>query len=219
MNESEKRLNRSAARMSLCALLAQSLNYPDSVLVESLVRGDFADKSLDALNTLGIGGQADALQALRGEYGEPGIDPVALLLEIEKDYTRMCFASKPRLVYLFESVYKEGTLYDESTFQIARLYYDAGLKVEEAFSLPPDHIAVELEFLSFLNFKEKEGIRTGDRKIEDYAVELQKKVLEDHLRGFALSLAERLGTHARTNFFRTLAGIMMAFFSEPANLV
>lgn len=219
MNESDQRLNRPAARTSLCALLAQALNYPDSTLVESLVRGDFADQCLDALNALGVEGQTEALQALRGECGDPGIDPAALLLEIEKDYTRMCFASKPRLVYLFESVYKEGKLYDESTFQIARLYYDAGLKIEEAFSLPPDHIAVELEFLSFLNFKQLEGIRTGDRKTEEYAVELQKKVLEDHLRGFALSLAERLGTHARMNFFRTVGGVMKAFFSEPAHQV
>ena len=205
--------------MSLCALLAQALNYPDGLLVESLIRGDFTDKSLESLDALGIGGQTDALNTLRQEYGDPGIDPASLLLEIERDYTRMCFASKPRLVYLFESVYKEGKLYDESTFRIARLYYDAGLKVEEAFSLPPDHIAVELEFLSFLNFKQGEGIRAGDRKIENYAVELQKKVLEDHLRSFALSLAGRLGVHARTILFRTVAGVMTAFFSEPAHLV
>jgi putative dimethyl sulfoxide reductase chaperone len=219
MNESEKRLNRSEARISLCALLSHALNYPDGALVESLIRGDFTDRSLDALDVLGIGGLAACLRSLREECGDPGIDPAALLLEIEKDYTRMCFASKPRLVYLFESVYKEGKLYDESTFQIARLYYDAGLKMEEAFTLPPDHIAVELEFLSFLNFKQAEGIRANDRKIEDYAADLQKKVLEDHLCAFALSLSEKLGAHARTNFFRTVAGVMKAFFSEPANLV
>ncbi|MCE5263723.1 MAG: molecular chaperone TorD family protein [Deltaproteobacteria bacterium] len=199
--------------------MAHALNYPDNALVESLVRGDFADKSLEALDALGMGGLTAGLQSLRQEYGDPGIDPAALLLEIEKDYTRMCFASKPRLVYLFESVYKEGKLYDESTFRIARLYYDAGLKMEEAFTLPPDHIAVELEFLSFLNFKQAEAIRSGDRKIEDYAIELQKKVLEEHLCGFALSLSERLGAHARTNFFRTVAGVMQAFFSGPVNPV
>ena len=108
---------------------------------------------------------ANDLKTLEEEYAGREADRAALLVEIEKDYTRMCFASKPRLVYLFESVYREGKLYEESTFQIARLYYDAGLKVEEAFRLPPPTtIAVELEFMAFLAFKETEGIRTGDER-------------------------------------------------------
>ena len=59
------------------------------------------------------------------------------LLDLEKDYTWMCFASKPRQVYLFESVYREGKLLQESTFEIARLYFEAGLQLTETFTLPP----------------------------------------------------------------------------------
>lgn len=203
--------------MSLFTLLAHSLNYPDGDLVDGLCQGNFTGQVAEALETLGIGGPAEDLETLRKEYAGRETDRAALLLEIEKDYTRMCFASKPRLVYLFESVYREGKLYDESTFQIARLYYDAGLKVEEVFRLPPDHIAVELEFMAFLAFKETEGIRTDDEKIRGYAVDLQKRTLEEHLRVFALTLAESLGKHAHANFYRTVAGILTFFLSDPAH--
>ncbi|MFY9398917.1 MAG: molecular chaperone TorD family protein [Desulfomonilia bacterium] len=214
MKSDTDRINRAAAKAALYSLLAQALNYPDEDLVKSLCRGSFFREVMDALDALGIGGLNDSLEALQEELTGPGVDQSALLLEIEKDYTWMCFASKPhRLVYLFESVYNEGKLYDESTFQIARLYYEAGLKVEKDFRLPPDHIAVELEFMSFLSFKEMEGLKTGDGKIESYAVELQGRTLDEHLRRFALAVAGNLGKHAKTGFYQAVAKVMAALFS------
>lgn len=216
MHESGEKLNRAAARASLCSLLAQALNYPDKDLVEHLCRGDHLGEILYALTVLGITGPEEDLKTLQGEYTAPKVDQAALLLEIEKDYTWMCFASKPRrLVYLFESVYNEGKLFDESTFQIARLYYEAGLKVDENFRLPPDHIAVELEFMAFLSFKEMDGIKAGDRRIEEYAEALQKKTLHEHLQNFALIVAENLSKHAKTGFYQGIAKVMTAFFSNP----
>ena len=214
MNVSEEKLNQAAAKATLYSLLAQALNYPDKDLVESLCSGSFLRETKDALEVLGISGLDDQLAALQKEYIDSKAGQAALLLEIEKDYTWMCFASKPRrLVYLFESVYNEGKLYDESTFQIARLYYEAGLKVEKDFRLPPDHIAVELEFMSFLSFKEMEGLKTGDGKIESYAVELQGRTLDEHLRRFALAVAGNLGKHAKTGFYQAVATVMAALFS------
>lgn len=213
MNETEKRLKRIAARTSLYQVLAQSLNYPDEALVGTFSTCYYHHTLADSVEILGINGLQSELASLKEQLTKPGI-----LLDLEKDYTRMCFSSKPRLVYLFESVYKEGKLYDESTFQIARMYYDAGLKVEEDFRLPPDHIAVELEFMSFLSFKEMEGIREGNTKIENYAVELQKAALDKHVREFALSVAERMEKHAGLDFYRFTARLMKSFFSNPSYL-
>lgn len=218
MNESGKNLGSASARAALYSLLAQALNYPDGDLVENLCRGDHIGKIIEAFNALGIKGLEGYLEALQKECTGPSVDREALLLEMEKDYTWMCFASKPhRLVYLFESVYNEGKLFDESTFSIARLYYEAGLKVDEEFRLPPDHIAVELEFMSFLCFKEVEGIKAGDSKITDYAAELQKRTLDEHLHRFALTVAANLGKHAKTSFYQGTAKVMTALFSNPAN--
>ena len=217
MNDSGEKCRHASARATLCSLLAQALNYPDKDLVDALCRGAYLPAVLAALKDLDITGPEKDLKALQKAYTAPKIDRAALLLEIEKDYTWMCFASKPRrLVYLFESVYNEGNLYDESTFAIARLYYDAGLKVEEDFRLPPDHIAVEFEFMAFLSFKEMEGVKTGDARIADYAALLQKKTLDEHLGKFALSVAERLGRHAGTSFYRVIAQVMTAYFLHPA---
>jgi TorA maturation chaperone TorD len=208
-----QRFAEPSSKMTIYSLLAQAINYPGKDLVKSLTSGEFTSKLSEALQNIGINGSSDDLLTLERDYAKPGNNESVLLLELEKDYTWMCFASKPRQVYLFESVYREGKLLQESTFQIARLYYDAGLKLSEDFKLPPDHIAVEFEFMAYLCFNEVNGIKNADHKVESYAIELQKKVLEEHLQAFGLFLSEKLGQHAKTAFYRVVARIVKSVLS------
>ncbi len=197
------------AKAGLHSLLAQAFNYPDEKLVSTLRGGEFLDALEQWAEALGHQGLRKPITACRKEYsGKQSGGKAAVLLELERDYTRLFFASKPRLAYLFESVYREGKLMQESTFQIARLYADAGVKLTEDFRLPPDHIAVELEFLSFLVFKEIEGTKKEDQKQIDYARELQALVVNEHLRPFAQNIGERVAEHARTSFYRTAALVL-----------
>lgn len=206
-----KRLPELQAKAVLHSAFAQAFNYPDAKLVESLMTGEFVDTICQSLAALGHTSASEDVSKLKQEYPNSA-DRNQLLLEFERDYTRMFFASKPRLAHLFESVYREGKLLQESTFEIARLYHDAGLHLNDDFSLPPDHIAVELEFTSFLFFKEIEGIRTGNQEIAEYARELQAVVIDKHLRPFVLNLAEKVATHARTAFYRVMAGAMKQYY-------
>lgn len=194
-----------AARTVLYGSLAQAFNYPDEALAGALADGEFLAMPADVLPMRAI----EILGPL-GVYRGTGRE--ALLLDLERDYTWMFFASKPRIAYLFESVYNEGKLYQESTFQIARLYHDAGLKVEEAFKLPPDHIAVEFEFMAYLAFSESEAITKGNRENEQYARELQEKVLAEHLRPFAFALGERIHGNAKTDFYRAMGELLIQLF-------
>ncbi len=197
------------AKAGLHSLLAQAFNYPDEKLVTALRGGEFLDALEQWAEALGLTGLRKPIAACRKEYaGKQSGGKAAVLLELEKDYTRMFFASKPRLAYLFESVYREGKLLQESTFEIARLYADAGLKLTEDFRLPPDHVAVELEFLSFLVFKEIEGTKKEDKKQIDFARELQERVVKEHLRLFAQNIGEKVTEHARTSFYRTVALVL-----------
>lgn len=156
------------------------------------------------------------LAALEKGYVGPDKETDTLLLEMERDYTHMFFSSKPRLVYLFESVYNEGKLLQDSTFQIARLYYDAGLKLTDDFKLPPDHIAVELEFMSYLYFNEMEAINKNHHENVKYAQKLQKEVMEKHLDAFGGTLARKVAEHARTVFYQSMAQIFITLLEEDA---
>ncbi len=206
------------AKAALHSLLAQAMNYPDAKLVDSLRKGKFAGALSSSLVVLGNTSLKGDIKKCRKEYlRKDSMDKKEMLLGLERDYTRMFFSSRPRLAYLFESVYREGKLLQESTFEIARLYRDAGLVLNEDFRLPPDHIAVELEFLSFLFFKEIEGLKNGNKETAEYARELQEIVISEHLRSLALNVAERVVQHARTAFYRTVARVLQQYFSQDVS--
>ena len=192
-------------------LLAKGFEYPDGELVASLTAPKPEERFLwrleQAAGLMGEGTLAGNLQAME-DFIDIYSDPKVLLLELEKDYTRACFASRPRLVPLFESVYKEGKLLQDSTFEVARLYYEAGLQAEEKFDLPPDHIAVELEFMSYLCFQHIEGLQKADDGLVAKAVELQRELLDEHLLDFATSFAKKFQQHGRTPFYRNLASCL-----------
>jgi len=206
-------VNRVAALQAhavVSSLLARALNYPDATLVDLVRSGEIATTLLDALGTLEKNEVRAEVEMLRQALAPT---QEGFLLELQRDYTRMFFTSAPRLVYLFESVYREGGLLQESTFEVARLYRDAGLAVQETFTLPPDHIAVELEFLSFLFFKELKGTDDGQADAVEYARELRGLLLERHLRAFALHLAEKMSQHARCQFYKVVGAALHGYFA------
>ncbi len=202
MNE---HLDTVAAKSMLYTRLAYALNYPDMDLVSSLVEGRFR---CDLTSVLPL----EARAILEGLSVYSGSEREKALLDLERDYTWMFFASKPRIAYLFGSVYSEHKLYQDSTLEIARLYHEAGLKVEEAFKLPPDHIAVELEFMSYLAFNEMEAIKAANGESEEYALELQQKALDKYVGPLARNIGERIAKGAKTEFYRTIGHILTAIF-------
>lgn len=184
----------------------QAFNYPVECLSQSLSTGEYGR----LLRGITQNGEID----LSGIDSYLGKDEKEVLLELERDYTWIFFASKPRIAYLFGSVYEEGKLYQDSTFKIARLYHEAGLNVKESFGLPPDHIAVELEFMAYIAFNFIDSLKNGNVENMKYAEELEKQVFENYLSGFAIKVGETIKEKAKTEFYRNIGSITTLFFSK-----
>ena len=202
-------MEASASRAPIYKFLAEALNYPVEEFLLALRSKEYMAEMREAVDAQPKAVR-EALNSLEKVYQDTDKDTKELLLELEKDYTWMFLASRPRLVHLFESVYKEGKLYQESTFEIARIYHQAGLIPSEEFRLPPDHIALEFELMAYLAFQENEAKRSENQENAEYAASLQEKVLNEHLRSFALNVAERMAGHAKTEFYRVVAQIIKA---------
>ena len=176
--------------------LALAANYPSQALVEDLCSGAYSKRMVGVLATLGLTEDCARLEDLAGRYTSKHSRFQENLLALEKAYTRMCFASKPRQVYLFGSVYNEGKLLQDSTFQIARLYHEAGLQVDDTFRLPPDHIALELEFMAYLCHQEARAAMEKETDRAAYAQRLQGVVLDNHLGPFAYRFGQKMAKYA-----------------------
>lgn len=189
------------SNMFLYSWLSKALDYPTPEFIETLINGDL----INSVDT-------NEFRQLK-KYIDSFNSPEELLLELQKEYTRLCYVSKPRLVPLFESVYKEGKLFQDSTFQIARLYDEAGLRLEDGFKLPPDHISLELEFMAYLIYQEIEAIIDANEDNAELAMALQKETLINHLGSFGLGFAEKMMENTNNDFFKSTATILRDFLS------
>ncbi len=200
-------LARGLARETLCRLLA-ACHYQPAV--------EFAEENVfDALED--AAGRVDSAfiepaRALGSEFARSG--PDALLI----DYTRLFIGPAQIVAKPYESVWldvQESTM-GNSTLEVLDIYRDGGFEIDDAFRDLPDHIAVELEFLYLLIFRENQAHRRGDlaelRAVDD----LKRRFLHGHLGRWVGPFANAVRAGAETDFYRHLAELTARFVSVEA---
>lgn len=131
------------------------------------------------------------------------------------EYARLFHYSRPRLVPPYESVYTEKRLFGERTMEIKRLYVAAGLEFRDPYNLPPDHIAYELEFMSYL-CEQEEAYR--GTILAEKAREMQREVVCRHLSDFAPEVARRLKMYSKMRFYRLVGELLESFMESEIAL-
>jgi len=105
----------------------------------------------------------------------------------------------------------DKTAIQESTLAVLELYREGGFEVDEGFLEVPDHIAVELEFLYMLVFKQNEAHRAGLADARAAWEQLQAMFLGEHLGKWVTPFAAAVRAGARTPFYRELADLTERF--------
>jgi TorA maturation chaperone TorD len=96
------------------------------------------------------------------------------------------------------------------------LYQDADFEVDEDFKELPDHIAVELEFLYLLIFRENEALRAGDTAMLERTRSLKRHFLDQHLGRWVTPFAAAMRGNAQSAFYRTLADLTEMLVKQEA---
>ncbi len=102
----------------------------------------------------------------------------------------------------YESVYNYSVgetpgLWGSVTEQVQAFYNSVGLAIDEEVNLIPDHLSAELLFMAWL--------------IESGRGEEQEGFIEDHLVKWVPGFCDELQTHAKTEFYREVAGLLKEF--------
>jgi len=190
-----------------CQLLAPLFYPPDQELVKLTHQGtlySFFEKYIQSL-----GGTKDLLKGflLKGE-------PENLLRDLKFEYARLFSGLSEESVSLVESFYKpwthdpncslsfaseRGLLMGDSAVHLLEIYRQCSLEISEEFKGCPDHIAMELEFLSYLYQ------RATDVEIKIF--------IKDHLDWipFLREEAERLHAHS---FYVSALGALDLFINK-----
>jgi len=187
-----------------CQLLASLFYPPDQELVKLIHQGtiySFFEKYIQSM-----GRAKDLLKGflVKGEAEN-------LLEDLKNEYSRLFSGLRDEGISLVESFYKpwtrdahcplpfaseRGLLMGDSAVHLLEIYHQCGLEVSEEFRGCPDHIAMELEFLSYLYERATDiEVKTFIKDHLDWIPLLKEKFDRFHPHPFYLSALEVL------NFF------------------
>lgn len=195
-------LEQATAREDLCRFLAACHYEPDAAFAEEKVFDSMAaaaqrlDPQLEAgARRLGEAFAAHDLQALL------------------VDYTRLFMGPPSPLAAPYGSIWLSGenAVMQESTVALQGLYGEAGFEVDEELGEMPDHVAVELEFLYLLTFKQNEARRAGEEVAIAAWDQLHDLFLRGHLGAWIAPFTQAVQAQAQTAFYRELAALSVRF--------
>ncbi len=130
------------------------------------------------------------------------------------DYSKLFVGPYGLLAPPYGSVYLEDTrrVMGNSTMDVRTKYEEEGLDI--GLKEAPDHIAIELEFMYFLIFKQVEATRNSDSKSAASYLRKQKAFLETHLGIWVSEFADNVEANAQTEFYKNLARLTKSFVKK-----
>ena len=116
----------------------------------------------------------------------------------------------------YGSVYLDGErrVMGNSTMEVIRLYEEAGLVMDKDFKELPDHIAVELEFMYYLIYKEVEALEKSEREKALAFGGIRNHFFNRFLSPWIPPFCEKIKETTDNNFYIALADCLSTFVSK-----
>lgn len=127
--------------------------------------------------------------------------------ELAVEFARLFIGPRNPSAIPYASFYlsESKTMMSDVTLDVRKMYLDAGMAVKELYSLPDDHIAIELEFLQYLTERIIELFEKGNREEASLLYEMQGRFLKDHISKWITSFANNVIASTNEDFYRGAA--------------
>jgi TorA maturation chaperone TorD len=140
---------------------------------------------------------------------------------LKVEYARLFMGPFTLIAPPYGSVYLDAgrTVMGESTVRIAEYYRKHGFVLGEDIREPADHIAIELEFMSLLAFRQRESEGSGDMDAVRHSIAAQHDFLRVFLLPFLKPFAKAVYEDDEAPFYSALARCTAAFAEDDAAVV
>jgi len=142
--------------------------------------------------------------------------------ELLVEYSRLFIGPFGVVAPPYGSVYLDGErrVMGDSTMKVIGMYRNQGLSGSADVRELPDHVAVELEFMSYLVFEEIKAMEKSDLRAAVEAVEKQERFSGEFLRRWIPPFCERIKENSENGFYTALAQCASTFIGgcRPADL-
>ncbi len=132
------------------------------------------------------------------------------------EYAKLFVGPFELLAPPYGSVYIDegGRIMGDSTMKVIESYQREGLSKNEEFKDLPDHIVVELEFMSYLLFKEREALDKSDSNTAKEYVDRQDDFLNNYIRPWVPQLCGRIKEGTDNGFYTALADCVSTYIER-----
>jgi len=185
----------------LCEWLAGLFSPPERELIDEIRKEDVFSFLTDAMKSWG--GDPALLIGL-----QTNASPQDLYVELQGEYGRLFSGREEKSVSLIESPYKpwtqdgecrlsfareKGLLRGDSALHMAAIFRDSGMEVPQRFGACPDHLVLQLEFLSALYAEATDPqVRQFIQNHLDWIPQLKKEMMRLRPHPFYVSAVELL---------------------------
>lgn len=135
----------------------------------------------------------EAFNAIRQDFRLEAADS---LEQISEDFD-LLFSAAQGALQPVESLFAQGNNIDYT--DVNEFYVSAGLVIDDSYETVPDHLYLELIFMSYL--------------IENNKTEMEKKFLEQHLMNWVPYYCDQIVEEAKTAFYREIGAILKDFLA------
>jgi DMSO reductase family type II enzyme chaperone len=207
-------IDTALCRSALYQWLSRAFRYPDADLAESLQPPALAslEATWNRLAPEGHDGLRPALAGLRA------ISDDLALTGLQSEHRRLFGHIESSLCPPYETRYHSHHLFQQThqLADIAGFYRAFGLDISEGADERPDYLAIELEFLHFLCFKEAYAIEHHGSERVELVRDAEMTFLKDHLLCWAPAFAGRLQEMSGDVFYANLGRLLRAFLATEA---
>lgn len=156
---------------------------------------------------------------LFGDLMQFSIDEIIQFLQVE--FTRLFIntAYESLLAPPYESYYQnERSLLMSAPIitELEYLFQITGLEFAGR-DLSPDHIAVEMEYMSYLVEEEQKYRNNNDNSNLSIILDLQKHFIDKHLKLWTISFFEKTSQHSNYHFYKKLSQIGQEFIQTETD--
>lgn len=132
------------------------------------------------------------------------------LEELALEYARLFIGPKnpPAVPYASFYLSESRALMTEETIDVRKRYLEAGMAVKELYSIPDDHIGIELEFIYHLTQKIIEYFEQRSRAEASRLFELRDDFLKDHMSLWIPFFVANLIEFSTEDFYRGSAFVL-----------
>jgi TorA maturation chaperone TorD len=140
--------------------------------------------------------------------------------DLNVEYARLFVGPFELLAPPYGSVYLDdgGRVMGDSTMKVIERYEKEGLARSDDFKDLPDHVAVEMEFISYLIYKEREALETSDLDAVRKYAEKQEAFLNNFIRPWMPQFCSKIKAGTENEFYRSLAECLSVFVAAGKNI-